>query len=539
VPSRDLPLDVAAGDGRTLIVRLVAWDTPSRVTDDGRTFYREAFARSGLKPGAGAVLGLLEGDPGTHRGPPVARLEATEDRADGLYGRVRVADTSAGRDLLALISEQIVDGISVEFDDTMPAPRMGQLVTRSTAELVGFVFTRAPQHASSRVLAVRSQQETETMPLEHDLDPEPPIDDDPAPDDEPTPDDDAPTTVRRSAPVPRPDLAPARHPAGRARPAPAPARSYRSFGEAISAAAHDLGAAADVVRHLRAWTDELASDVPGLMPHTYTRRVVSIMGAAAPTLALFSSTPLPADGEYMHLAVVKQSPDFAKLGAEKTEIPSRKMLVDDLPVRINAYGGGFDLGWFAWRRSSPATIDVAMAEWAKVAAVELEIEATGLLLAGAPAPSVPISAADPNAGFVAAAKQLLTTTFRWPEVCVLGVDLWEELALATGSDGRPLFPHLSPANPIGRADIVTGEGEVRGLTFAVSPAMTPGEGVLGVREAFISSVGPRTTLEVDVPRLAGRDVAVLMEGAMTVTDGRGLVKLTSAAAAAASAKSKS
>lgn len=529
MPSRDLPLAAGAvEDGRTLLVRLMAWDTPARVTDDGRTWYREAFARSGLTVPAGRrIVGLLELEPGSHRGDPVARLEAVEDRPDGLYGRVRVARTRSGDDLLALIDEQIVDGVSVEFDAPGPPARAGELVTRSAATLAAFVFTRTPLHTASRVLAVRSTEDTvpETLDdLDTPTEPVPPPDDEPEPDEPDVPAD----TVRRSAPVPgRPD--PSRHPAARA-PAPAPVRrAFRSFGDAIHDAGHDQAAAADVFRHLRAWADELASDIPGLLPHTYTGRVVSIMGGAMPTVSAFSSMPLPSEGEYIHVGVVTQPPGFGgPVAAEKTELPSGKMLVSDLPIRINVYGGGFDVGWFAWKRSSPNVIDQALVEWAKVAAQQIEADASAMVIAGATGNAdapVTIDPADPNASFVEAAKALASSVKRFPEVAVIGLDLWAMLATATDLQQRPLFPHLSPTNPVGRASIVDDTGEVRGLTFYVSTEMAPASGVLGVREAFVSAVGPRTTLGVDVPRLAGRDVAVLMEAAMAVTDGRGLVEL--------------
>ena len=61
--SRTLPVvdvELAAGvdgDGRTVTVRVVSWNTPYRVTDDGRLFYREQFDVDGLTPARAITIG--------------------------------------------------------------------------------------------------------------------------------------------------------------------------------------------------------------------------------------------------------------------------------------------------------------------------------------------------------------------------------------------------------------------------------------------------------------------------------------------------
>lgn len=531
---------VLAGDGRTVDVLLVPWNAPRTVTDDGRTWYREQFTRGGLVAGPGRLVLTLE-----HGGPVVGRVADVHDRADGLHATLRVADTVAGRDALALIGEEALDAVSIEFDDPgddgrRPAP--GELVTRSGAVLRAVALTFNPQH-DAPVLAVRAYP-TNGAPMDPILDPtldpaDPNVDPELADAQDPELADElelvtAPALVTRSRPssAAPPRVAPT---PGRGR---APTR-YRSFGEVVAAAAGgDPGAVRALhggLRHMRAWADSVAADVPGLLPETWTRRLVSIMGSVAPILPAFSSEPLPDTGNTVHLGVVKQGPDFGKQVAEKTELPSRKVLVDDVAFPIELWGSGLDLGWFVWRRTSPAALQMIADEWTKTAAMELDRAAGAMITAAALAngPAVPIDPADPNAGFVDVAAAMVSSVWQWPEVCILSVDLWATLAKAVGTDGRPLLPHLSPANPVGATSITDGDGNVRGLTFAVSPMLDPGTGIAGVREAFTSSTGPRINLEADVPRLAGRDVAMVMEGAMTVTDARGLVALTTAGPLAA------
>jgi hypothetical protein len=134
---------------------------------------------------------------------------------------------------------------------------------------------------------------------------------------------------------------------------------------------------------------------------------------------------------------------------------------------------------------------------------------------------------DEFAGF-----SLLTSLGRFPEVVVVGVDLWEVLATAVGTDGRPLYPSLNPMNAHGTISLARNDGQVRDVTLAVDAMLEPGVGLMGTRDAFCSWIGPLGTLAADVPSKLGRDVAVYVEAAFGATDARGLVKLTAPAAVA-------
>jgi len=62
-------------------------------------------------PGDGRVIGIN----GHDRERPVSRLLSAEVRPDGIYGRIRIAETPAGDVLIAEIREGIRDGLSVEM----------------------------------------------------------------------------------------------------------------------------------------------------------------------------------------------------------------------------------------------------------------------------------------------------------------------------------------------------------------------------------------------------------------------------------------
>src|SRR5262245_37771697 len=148
--ARYVPIPADAGDGRTVEVRLVPWDAPARVTDNGRDWYSETFARGGLRLATGRLLVRSE-----HDGAVIGRIDTADNRDDGLYAALRIADTAAGRDTLALIADGVVDAVSVEFDDAAPLTH-GDQVIRTGAVCTGVALTLHPQHAAP-VVAVRSQ----------------------------------------------------------------------------------------------------------------------------------------------------------------------------------------------------------------------------------------------------------------------------------------------------------------------------------------------------------------------------------------------
>jgi hypothetical protein len=144
VTSLDLALPsgqlTAAADpaSRTVEGILVPWGEPGR-TNLGR----RAVRRGALVPAA-RVIGLT----GHDRERPVSRLIASEDRPEGLWGRLRIAETPAGDQLLAEIRDGIRDCLSVEASElTFDAPS-GDI----TAGVVDFVaHVPVPAYASAQV----------------------------------------------------------------------------------------------------------------------------------------------------------------------------------------------------------------------------------------------------------------------------------------------------------------------------------------------------------------------------------------------------
>ncbi|MCA1784171.1 MAG: HK97 family phage prohead protease [Intrasporangiaceae bacterium] len=94
----------------------------------------------------------------------IGRATEIREESDGLYGRLHIADTAAGRDVLTLLREEIIDELSIEFVPQkryMKVEKMadgGLLVRHDRAVLKGISpVSHGAYGRGSRVLAVRAQ----------------------------------------------------------------------------------------------------------------------------------------------------------------------------------------------------------------------------------------------------------------------------------------------------------------------------------------------------------------------------------------------
>jgi uncharacterized protein len=125
------PLRVADGEGRTICGWAVPWDEPAEVHEHGRVyverFQRGAFAQVVRSPAARVKLCYLHGRDDDHRRRDVigvARL--LEERDRGLWSELRVSRGPTGDEMLELVRDGAVDGLSVSF---YPVKNLGDELT--------------------------------------------------------------------------------------------------------------------------------------------------------------------------------------------------------------------------------------------------------------------------------------------------------------------------------------------------------------------------------------------------------------------------
>lgn len=582
MPGGALAIAPPAGDGRTVDVLLVKWDTPHEVSDDGRIRYVESFARGGLTlPPGGRAYARNEHDlsgldvtagPGAfpgRDGEVVGRITEAHVRSDGLYGTIRIADNEVGRRLLGLMPD-VLDTLSIEFDDVWRPIRAGEHVVRSAAILTGVAFTLNPQRGDARVLAVRTHLQEhnnimDTQPASASASapaaPAAPAAAEPAElvsalRSEPavqvhvhnTP------AAAPAAPAPAPHQRSAPEPGGIVLPDAEAAqaitflRRFRSFGEFCKAAAESRDPAV-MVEHQRALgiavaaggsfasfrrAQEVAAlaDVAGLLPPTWLTEVIDLVQTMAPTPSAWGSDTLPDTGTSIAQPIVGDRPTMAAQ-TEGAEVASNKVTVTDASWTVGTFGGGQEMSMQVMQRTSPQYLSIVMRLYlAEAARLWNATVAAGLYAAANDVNTTSLEFVDGKTFpdlVVDASKIFLAALGRPAEVVALSVGLWGELGKAKDTTGRYMFPDIAAQNAVGTFDLTSAAGQLRRIAYYVEPSWSSGnKGVIGVREAYRSLRGPLQTLNADTPSTLSHAMAVYFFGAHGAADASGLVQIADA-----------
>jgi HK97 family phage prohead protease len=140
-------------DGRTLYGMAVPYGVETRIGRYTEKFVFGAFADA--RPEDVPVLATHD-----HEDLPVGRAITLTEMPAGLKTELRVSQTRRGDELLELVKDGAVTGLSVGFvpveDRWNPARTV---VERIRAKLVELSLTAFPQYQDARILAVRSEDE--------------------------------------------------------------------------------------------------------------------------------------------------------------------------------------------------------------------------------------------------------------------------------------------------------------------------------------------------------------------------------------------
>lgn len=169
------------GDGRTLAIRAVPWDTEIRISGtEWESFDPHAFdAQIRAANRVPLTLGHPASSNGSVNSPEVdlrsiliGGLTTMESRADGLHVTARAASTAVANDALTLYNDGVLDQVSVGFIPVergtvrQERPGGGVLLRRIAARLDHLALVvRGAYGADARILAARAEDdEAETKP---------------------------------------------------------------------------------------------------------------------------------------------------------------------------------------------------------------------------------------------------------------------------------------------------------------------------------------------------------------------------------------
>lgn len=180
---RLVDFEVGDGDGRTLLTRVIPWNTPTQVSDPPHHIpYLESWAPGAFDKqlkAANRVDVLLNFEHHQGISNVVGRGVELRNGSDGLHGTFRMLSGQDADKALELVREQVATGLSVEAV-VKRSERVDGVVVRKDARLVNVALCRNPAFEQAQVLAVR--QEVEAPPN---------------PDEPPTPPDDEQAALKR------------------------------------------------------------------------------------------------------------------------------------------------------------------------------------------------------------------------------------------------------------------------------------------------------------------------------------------------------
>jgi hypothetical protein len=511
-------VDAADDAARTLAVCLVPWGEVARVSDDGRTFYDESWTTGSLEPSD--LVAVYDGHrptpAGVERGPVIGRAVELEDRPDGLFATLSLADTAAGRDAYALARTLGQVHVSIEAD-VPPATDPGPVVRVAGAGVLTGVAICWPPTAGAFAGAVGAARAQ--TPEEPDVPPADPAD----PDDPPA------DTVSRAEVADLVRTAVARFGLARAvGTTVSPLARYGSFDElhaAVRSAPRDEAAAlsrqfADAyTAHrtaVRALVNQITTDNPGIVPPGWLTDVFGIVDRGRPSIAALGGPRSPGtsgmdvhwpyyDGDLTTIVGVQ--------ALEKTDIVSVLVSFKRGQATLKTYAGGSDVSYQLQRRSSPAymtlydrILQIAYGITTENAFVDALVAGAGHTLVLDPATA---NGAQIRAFLFGASAHVRTVTGAPASVVLVSSDVY----LAWGGLEDLQSPSYGTQNVSGTSSAASLAINIHGMTITEAP-MAPAGTVLVTNEEAAAWLeeGPFLATSEDVSKL-GTDVAIWGMGA--------------------------
>ena len=155
---RATPADLEIrGDGRTVVGIAVPFDTPANIVEAGRSyvevFRRGAFTKTLTQRGAAKVKVLANHD---RQRLPIGRAHDLREDPAGLYAELRVSQTRDGDEVLELVRDGALDGLSIGFSPINHRNGAGGVVERVEVALREISVTAFPAYEQAAIAGVRA-----------------------------------------------------------------------------------------------------------------------------------------------------------------------------------------------------------------------------------------------------------------------------------------------------------------------------------------------------------------------------------------------
>ena len=313
---------VADDDGRTITGLAVPFETETEIIPG----FREKIARGAINLDTMPALFYRHSE-------PIGVITAMSEQPDGLMIEARVSDTALGRDAATLARDGAIKSLSIGFFEreyTDSTTEDGATLRTQTAiDLREVSLVPIPAYEDAKITAVREAQ-TPTTPTTNTTKGTPMTDQITRADLDALAD--ASTDLAR-----RLSLLEATGTAS----APAPTET-RSAGALIQAAVNGDETARNALAPFvgRAANTTTAADARINEP-TFVRDLVRLIDNANPLMSLFSTGPLPADGNTLEYARLKANTlSVTEQANEGATLPTGGIETEVANCTVKTYGGG-------------------------------------------------------------------------------------------------------------------------------------------------------------------------------------------------------
>jgi hypothetical protein len=294
------------------------------------------------------------------------------------------------------------------------------------------------------------------------------------------------------------------------------AATYRSIGAFLvdHVRAHDpqndattRAAAAERVAQARVVEHQTTADTPGLLPEPIVGPLINLMDATRPFITSIGAKDMGnVPGKKFSRPRITQHVAVGKQTAEKTQLPTRKMIIDSLEFLKETYGGVVNISRQDIDWTSPSAWDALVTDLADVYALETENAA-----ANAFATSVVQSeaaATDDLKGYATALYNGAATAYagakRLPNRIWVSLDMWAQVGAVVDVLGRLTF---SGAGAGGDASLSDFRGDMLDTPRIVVPSFPAGTMIIGnstLVEFYEQKIGLLSAVE---PGILGVEVA--------------------------------
>lgn len=260
--------------------------------------------------------------------------------------------------------------------------------------------------------------------------------------------------------------------------------------------------------------NQTTADTPGLLPHPIVGGVVDLIDANRPLITSIgggrSMGGIP--GKTFGRPKVTQHTLAGVQVGEKTQLPSRRMKIEEVPFSKATYGGTVDVSRQDIDWTSPAAWDILIRDLANQYAKETEAASAADFVAKADDVNAPVAVADAGlAGWAAAlygaAAEVYAAAEVLPDRIWCSVDVWAQLGPIVDV-ARLVFPSSGAGLvPAGESNLDSFAGNMFQLPRIVVPKFPPGTMIIGqaaAYEVYEEVVGLLSAIE---PAIFGVEVA--------------------------------